>query len=74
MTCRVEVDPDVALHRGVTRDAPREGLEAATRVHRDRYGVAARIYLGEVSPRALADVAIDNTDLARPRIMTAGRG
>jgi uridine kinase len=70
----LEVDPDVALHRGVTRDTPREGIEEATRVHRDRYGVAERIYVAEVSPRALADVRIDNTDLARPRILTADFG
>ena len=70
----LKVDPDVALRRGVARDSALEGTEEATRVHRDRYGVAERIYLAEVNPRALADVAIDNTDLARPRIMTTGRG
>jgi uridine kinase len=70
----LEVDPDVALHRGVSRDTAAEGLEDATRVHRDRYGVAERIYVAEVNPRALADIVIDNTDLKRPRILSAGRG
>jgi uridine kinase len=72
----LEVDPDVALRRGVSRDTALEGLQAlhieeAIRLHRDRYGVAEQIYLAEVNPRALADVVIDNTDLSRPRILTA---
>ncbi len=67
----LEVDADVALHRGVTRDTAVEGLEEAIRVHRDRYGVAEQIYLAEVNPRALADVVIDNTEFSRPRILTA---
>jgi uridine kinase len=72
----LDVDPDVALRRGVSRDTALEGLQAlhieeAIRLHRDRYGVAEQIYLAEVNPRALADVVIDNTDLSRPRILTA---
>jgi uridine kinase len=70
----LEVDPDVALHRGVSRDTAREGIEEAIRLHRDRYGVAERIYLAEVRPRGQADVVIENTDLACPRIVTAGLG
>jgi uridine kinase len=69
----LEVDPAVALGRGIARDTAAEGIEEATRVHRDRYGEAERIYLAEVNPRALADVVIDNTDFRRPRVLTAGR-
>jgi uridine kinase len=74
--CRIwlEVDPDVALFRGVSRDTAAEGVEEATRVHRDRYGVAEQIYLAEVNPRALADIVIDNTDIERPRLLSVHGG
>ena len=70
----LEVAPDVALHRGVSRDTAAEGIAEATRVHRDRYGVAARIYIAEVNPRALADIVIDNSDFRRPRVLPVGSG
>ena len=62
----LEVAPDLALRRGIARDAPREGAAEAASVHRDRYHAAERIYVAEVGPRALADLIIDNTDFARP--------
>lgn len=65
----LDVDPDQALARGIARDAPREGLEEATRLHRDRYHAAELIYLAEVDPVARADVVIDNRDLANPRLV-----
>jgi uridine kinase len=46
-----------------------EGLEEATRVHRDRYHAAERIYLAEVDPMSLADAIIDNGNFARPNIV-----
>ena len=66
----LEADPDVALRRGVTRDIAAEGIEEATRLHRGRYRLAERMYLAEVEPRALADIIIDNTDFAHPRLLT----
>lgn len=65
----IEVSPQLALERGIARDAGAEGLEAATSVHRDRYRVAEEIYLEEVNPCALVDVRIDNTDFALPQIL-----
>lgn len=62
----LEVDPELALRRGIDRDAEREGVAAAARLHRDRYGVAEAIYLDEADPRSRAEVVIDNTDFDRP--------
>lgn len=65
----LDVDPEFALVRGIARDAAREGIEEAARLHRDRYHVAQLIYLAEVGPRSLADIIIDNRDFANPRIV-----
>jgi uridine kinase len=65
----LDVDPATALRRGIARDRAAEGVEEATRLHRDRYHVAETIYLAEVRPQALADVIIDNRDFASPRIL-----
>jgi len=65
----LDVDPQTALRRGVSRDAEAEGIDEATRLHRDRYQPAEKIYLAEVCPQDLADVIIDNRDLANPRIL-----
>jgi uridine kinase len=64
----LEVDPQVSLDRGIARDVAMEGLDEATRVHRDRYHAAERIYLAEAEPRSRADVVIDNGDFAHPYI------
>jgi uridine kinase len=66
----LEVDPGVALRRGIARDSAAEGAEEAARVHRDRYHAAEMIYLAEADPQSLADVIIDNRDIKRPRILT----
>lgn len=63
----IDVPPDVALARGIERDAEMEGRETATRLHRDRYGAAERIYVDEVDPLVRADVIIDNIDFGNPR-------
>jgi uridine kinase len=65
----LDTDPDLALRRGIERDTEMEGLDGATRVHRDRYHVAEQIYLAEVRPLDLADVIVDNRDFGRPRII-----
>jgi uridine kinase len=65
----LDVDPGVSLARGIERDTVSEGgVDAATRLHRDRYHAAEAIYLAEVDPRSRADVVVDNSDFARPRI------
>lgn len=70
----LDVDPATALARGLRRDAEREGLEAATRLHRDRYRVAEECYLAEVDPLERADVVVDNRDLARPTVLRLRAG
>jgi uridine kinase len=65
----LDVDPALALARGIARDTEMEGEAEATRVHRDRYHAAEAIYLAEVDPRSRADVVIDNTDFARPSLV-----
>ena len=65
----LDVDADMALARGIARDTEMEGMEEATRVHRDRYHAAERIYLAEVDPMSLADAIIDNSNFARPNVV-----
>lgn len=65
----LEVEPAVSLLRGVARDGPRDGVDEATRVHRDRYGAAEELYIAEVDPVLRADVVIDNHDWAAPRAL-----
>lgn len=65
----LDVDAAQSLARGIARDAGMEGLEEATRLHRDRYHAAEMIYLAEVDPQSLADVVIDNRDFASPRVL-----
>ena len=69
----LDVDPQTALCRGIARDRAAEGLEEASRLHRDRYQVAETIYIAEVRPQGLADVIIDNSDFASPQILHRGR-
>lgn len=64
----VHVSPDLALRRGVARDAAREGLHEATELHQSRYQVAESIYAAEIDPQALADVIVDNSDYSAPRL------
>lgn len=65
----LEVPADLALARGIARDAEMEGREEAELVHRRRYHVAEQIYISEVDPRSRADIIIDNTDVAKPVVL-----
>jgi uridine kinase len=69
----LDVDPEVSLARGIARDTGREGVDGATRLHRDRYHAAELIYIAEVEPTSLADVVIDNRDFASPRVLPSDR-
>ncbi len=66
----LDIDPGLALRRGIDRDAERESREEAEKVHRDRYHAAELIYVNEVKPMSAADVVIDNTVYAAPEIVT----
>jgi uridine kinase len=68
----LDVDAELSVRRGAQRDGDWAGSEAET-LHRDRYGVAQRIYLDEVDPLPRTDVVVDNTDFARPRVLPRSR-
>jgi uridine kinase len=68
----LEVSAEVAVRRGIARDAGAEGVDGAARLHRDRYHAAEMLYVAEVGPIALADIVIDNEDFACPRILRRG--
>jgi uridine kinase len=62
----IDVAPELALARGIERDAAAEGRAEAQRLHRDRYHASEQIYIDEVDPKSRADVVIDNTEFASP--------
>lgn len=64
----LQVDSDVSVRRGAERDQDWAGSAAET-VHRDRYLVAERIYIDEVDPVRLVDVAINNSAFDQPAIL-----
>jgi uridine kinase len=65
----VEVSEDVALRRGIARDAPHLGGEAAAReMHERRYQPAFTIYDGRCRPRERAHLVVNNHDPSTPRI------
>ena len=68
----LDVNSQLSLSRGIERDSAAEGLEIATKLHRERYRPAEAIYVAEVSPRALADIVIDNSDFANPVVLRSG--
>ena len=68
----LDVDAELSLARGISRDADREGVEGATRLHQERYHAAELIYRTEVDPRSRADLVIDNRDLRNPHILSRG--
>lgn len=63
----LEVDPELALRRGIERDTAEEGREEATKLHRDRYHVAEALYLHEVPAPDLADINRIPFGTGRPR-------
>ena len=66
----VEIDAELSVRRGVERDAVIDGgVEAAEALHRDRYLVGEMLYIDEVDPRSFVEVIVDNTDIARPRLV-----
>ncbi|MER5492227.1 uridine kinase [Streptomyces sp. NPDC002490] len=64
----LQVDAELSVRRGAERDREWAGAEAES-IHRDRYLVAGRAYFREVDPPSLADVVIDNSVFARPRVV-----
>ncbi|WP_405502699.1 uridine kinase [Streptomyces anulatus] len=65
----MDVDAELSVRRGAERDQDWAGSDAEA-IHRDRYLVAERLYLKEVDPLPRMDAVVDNTDFARPRLVT----
>ncbi|MGW0641657.1 uridine kinase [Streptomyces badius] len=66
----MDVDAELSVRRGAERDQNWAGSDAEA-IHRNRYLVAERLYLDEVDPLPRMDAVVDNTDFARPRLMSA---
>jgi uridine kinase len=64
LTVFVAVDLGIAVERAIARDG-----EAMRERYARRYVPAQRRYLAEVRPEERADVVVDNTDPARPRLV-----
>jgi uridine kinase len=68
-TVFVHIDFDLVLERGAARDqAWMPSLEAARERYRRRYIAGEKLYLRRVRPHERADVVVDNTDFAHPRL------
>jgi uridine kinase len=65
----LDIDPELSVWRGARRDQTWAGTEAEA-VHRNRYLAAERVYLAEVDPLRLVDLAIDNSHFDRPEVVT----
>ena len=66
----VHVSPEESLRRGAARDADLFGSEAdAQRRYAGRYLPAQALYRAEVDPERLANVVVDNTELADPLLL-----
>jgi uridine kinase len=66
----VEVDADLSVRRGVTRDTEAEGgAEEAAALHRYRYLASELVYIDDVDPRSFVEFIVDNTDFGTPRLV-----
>jgi uridine kinase len=63
----LEADLEVARERGIARDS--SWMERARERYATRYVPGETRYLEEVDPAALADVIIDMSDFAQPRVL-----
>lgn len=63
----IDVGFEVSLGRALQRCEVQHGsVEGVRKAYESRYIPGRRLYLDEVEPRTLADVALDNNDLDRP--------
>lgn len=68
----LEVDREVALRRGVARDAAAlGGVDEATAAYERRYMAACDLYVREERPRQSATIVVDHDDPSRPRLLPA---
>ena len=75
LTIFVDTSEDIATKRGITRDmAKLGGLDEARRLYELRYRPAFNLYERLCSPASIADVVIDNSDLAHPSVQIRKSG
>ncbi len=67
LTIWLMVDRDVARGRAIERDRGR--LADAVERYATRYAPAETRYLAEIDPARLADLVVENTDPAHPRLL-----
>ncbi|MEH3033807.1 MAG: hypothetical protein PGN07_07140 [Aeromicrobium erythreum] len=66
----LEVDREVALRRGIARDAERlGGPDPAAAAYAARYMAACDLYVAEERPLERASVVVEHDDPASPRIL-----
>jgi uridine kinase len=70
----LDVDAQLSMSRGISPDLDAEGIHEAARLHQERYHAAEAIYVAEVDPCTMANVIIDNSDFANPKILSVGEG
>jgi uridine kinase len=64
------IDAETSLRRGAARDLPWTGaLSEAERLYRTRYIPSEQLYTAEVDPLRRAEIVIDMSDLAAPRVV-----
>ncbi len=64
----LDIDAEMSVRRGTTRDQNTWAGSEAEAIHRDRYLPAERLYLHEVDPTRLVDIVIDNSTFDQPKI------
>ncbi|PKR88563.1 uridine kinase [Pleomorphomonas diazotrophica] len=66
----LEAEREEAFKRGTERDAGQGvTLRRVHDVHKSRYEAADDIYIQEVNPAVCADIVVDNTELAAPKLV-----
>lgn len=66
----LDVNREVAISRGIARDAPHcGGIEAARVRYQERYCPGQDLYFAESRPKDIADIIIDNTNFMKPKIL-----
>jgi uridine kinase len=70
----LDVSSKLSLVRNIKRDSPNEGLDGATKLHRDRYRLGEEIYVADVDPVAMANLVVDNSDFANPVVLRSRMG
>ena len=69
----LDVDAATSATRSLARDGDRDGRDLTAERHENRYRAAELVYLAEVDPRTVADLVLDNRNLAEPSFIRPRR-